>query len=296
MQTTSKPASSLVIVLLTIAASSVVILSGASALINTARQRGSGESRNVANQLADSALQDGYYRFANASGGSLNSIGQYPLSGLGNSLTAATHGFTVGSSCATLASDAEPVDPDCPTYQVAVRSVVTPAVPATGYTYTSRDLPTSEPIKLWLPSFSGIITFNSSACVGCAFTLEGLDQNGNLILGQTYTLNGTQSLVNTSIKSVRVTATNYNTAVNGTAHRAAFTVSSPNAFTIGTGFTSIEATGIATDGTTVRKLAIFRLSDTTSIGNPKAINKSLKTITQQFAPEGYCKPVADACR
>ncbi|CAN5176472.1 hypothetical protein BH11PAT4_BH11PAT4_3130 [soil metagenome] len=296
MHHTSKQASSLVIVLLTIAASSVVILSGAGALINTARQRGSNESRNVANQMADSALQDGYYRFANATAGtgSLTSIGQYGTPA-GQNLAPTTHGPKTGTNCVGFASDAETVDTNCATYQLAVRAVVTPETPSTGYTYTSQDFPVNQAIKIWLPSFTGSVTFTVTSCSGCSFTMQELNAAGTVI-GGPYTVTNFQTVVNNQVRAVNITATNYNTAVNGTVHHNVMKVSSSTAFTVGVGFTTIEATGVAADGTTVRKLAIFRVFDTTSIGATPAVNKTLKTITQQFTPEGYCKPVADACR
>ncbi len=298
MNTTRKPASSLVIVLLTVAAASVVILSGAGALINTARQRGSAESRTTASLMADSALQDGYYRFANAAG-SLTTLGQYGTVGVGQQLTAKTHGYTAGSSCSTLASDAQSVDTGCPTYELAVRTVLTPQNPQTvGYTYTSRDLPLNQTIKIQLPYFSMSITFTVTSCAGCTFTFEELNSGGGVIHSGTG-VSTFYTVTDFSTKALNITATNYNTGVNGTTHHNVLTATSPsnsNFFTIGTGFTAIEATGVAADGTKERKLAIIRLFDTPSIGATPAIGKTLKTISQQFTPDGYCSPLADLCR
>lgn len=297
MNTTRKPASSLVIVLLTIAAASVVILSGAGALINTARQRGSAESRTNATLMADSALQDGYYRFANAAG-SLSTLGQYgSLNGV--QLSPVTHGYTKGSSCSTLASDAQSVDTGCSTYQLAVRTVLTPQNPQTvGYTYTSRDLPLNQAVKVLLPSFNLSVTFTVTSCVGCTFSFEELNAAGAVIHAGTG-VSTFYTVTDGATKALNITATNYNTALNGSSHHNVLKATSPsnsNFFTIGTGFTTIEATGIAADGTKERKLAIIRLFDTPSIGATPAVSKSLKTISQQFTPDGYCTPLADLCR
>jgi hypothetical protein len=299
--------SSLVIVLLSIAASSVVILAGAGALINTVRQRGSTESRFVAEQMADSALQLAYFLYENRSRGGLpQNHEQYGTpAGTGQDLFAKKHGFTPGTECKEFntSTTVTTIDAACPSFDLAVRTVVTPQDPTVGYAFSSREipiLPGNTYVRMRLPAFTSTVTLrvNTLACNGCTFEVQPLNAaaaavGGPLILGPNPVFLNTGQ----GIAFFNIRATNYNTGTNGTNHRQVVTITSPDPFTVSTGFISIDATGLAADGTRVGKLAIIRRYDTTDMADTTpSISKRLKTITQQFTPAGYCSPTPDVCR
>lgn len=282
----SRKASSLVYVLVTIAAVSAVILAGSATLISSARQRNAIDSGLIAEQMARSAAQEGLLRLSLASKDGNLTKGDYgTLVNTPYSLTAATHGFATGTSCGTLASDTGTVDTDCARYKIAVRQNI--GITNGSFTYSTREFPTGTARVLNIASNASQITFQPTVGTSMSYILCNPNCTGSPITAPQV------SVPAGAATAIQITLTYTNPASHGTI----MTVTSVGQAVIDKGFTSIEATGIAPDGTQRTFLATVRTNDSLKPGDPLIpTNRFFGPTSSSFSSLGICQPDPTGCK
>ncbi len=252
----TRRASSLVLVTLTMAAVAVVILAGSRALVQSLRTRSNLDSISNARALAEAAIQEGMQRARKGDpDGGLANYNQY---GSWNvdlaTLEPVTRGFST-TDCTTVA-EVNYVE-SCGTYQLAVRTVVK----ATSYSFQAQDLPDGFKVLLDVPR-AGSMGFRirtNTSFSGLQFDIE--QYNGST-WGAALTNQRDLSVSNT-VQAIALTVRYGVSATPPTATDAVIIVESTGggdgaAFAIQKGFTTVEGTGLAADGTQYRSVAILR--------------------------------------
>jgi hypothetical protein len=220
--------------------------------------------------MRQSALQEGLARYTK------QGITEYGV-GSGASLAPRIRGFQAGTACQQFVVDSGLItnqlpagDSDCGQYELAIRKNVT----TTRYTYKVQDiydglvLPVTGNASL---VFTGLTSVLTSATLAC----------------QPTACSGTYPVViTTNATTITITGPVFAAGVKPTDDALVVTsVISDQTFTIGKGFTTIEATGFAPDGSESRSLTIIRPSGTVTA-----------LTTQRFNVQGICQPSADSCR
>ena len=284
----SRSASSLVYVLLTLAAISIVILTGVSALIASSRQRSALASADVATSMAESAVHDGLLRVNSAVLSVYGEYGTYVAQPY--SLASKVRGFAPNTNCATLAAEGAAIDSDCPSYSLAIRKFVS----ASTYTYSSREFPNDVQVSLPILNNSGtmFMTLLAPPSVVTGMTYQLCNVGG--CAAPVATTAGFAVVPGTTQLNLTV---NYDPSAITHSNILRLDSNSGN-FTISRGFTAIEATGIAPDGTVQRLLATVRLNDTVSPSSvlPPTTTYYRFRTANLFTAQGVCFPDANACR
>jgi|GEM_PF-4427038 len=275
--------SSLVFVLLTMAVVSVILLAGSSALLSAARQRSALESSHIADEMQQSAVQEGFSRIQ--SGTTEYGVGD------STNLTPRIRGFQTGTTptCSQLVQDGvlsqyvqlPTPDSNCPHYELTIRRFVNTA----SYTYQNQDINPGGAGTITLAvKNTATITFAAITSALSSFTFVSCDATNTCTAPQT----GAQFSTSNAAK---VILSNY-TYFGGTAPANTVNVLTATAqsgtFTLDKGFTTMEATGVAADGTQTRTLTIIRPSGTLT-----------SPTTETFTQYGLCVPdttPSTACR
>ena len=261
--------SSLVFVLLTLAVISVVLLAGSAALLSAARQRSALENGKVADQMRQSALQEAFARIK-------QSVTVYGVAGSGTNLTPRIRGYS-DANCQTLIPDGVIAitaqlpsgNSDCPHYELAMRNTVT----TSKYVFEVQDLQSSAVLTITgnaTLNFTAISTGLTSATITCL----PVACSGSSLPPFVTATNPTQVTLSNMVFAATAKPSDPALQVNN--------VLSGVPFTITKGFTTIEATGAAADGTESRSLTIVRPSGTVT-----------SLTTERFNAAGLCFPDTD---
>ena len=282
------PGSALLLTLLIMVSVSSIVLGSAKAVNDSTRIVGATDSAILAEQMAQSGIEEGFNRLSQSATSATN--GDYGVGAVydavyGNtySLTPMRRGFKQGTKCQTIISDSTPtnsaIDQNCPYYDLTIRSMVSisndtsKSYAAQTFDINGRDLPVGGSLTLPISQFQGgyftikpTYVGGASGSMACqAFnasnnpvsTLEGCPKNniGLFIVS---------SLGN--VRSIQLT-------VDKPLDSATVIYAQPSPLTIGKGFTTIDAIGYA--GGVQKRLMMTVPKDPT-------IKRNLANITQGF--------------
>ncbi len=253
----NRPASSLVLVTLSMAAVAVVILAGSRALIQSLRTRSSLDSASNARVLSEAAIQEGMQRVRKGAAGGLDGYGQY---GTWNLEQATLEPLTRGFSDANCSQVVEKnYTTDCGTYKVAVRTIVK----GDTYDYQVQDLPGGSELDLVIAK-PGRLGFTLRTSVDGVLAQARFDIQVYIAGRWSQKQRGvTNYSVPTTATAFRITmnyggATPSATDVALTAEQNGTLTVSGDQFAIQKGYTTIEGTGLAADGSQYRTVVVFR--------------------------------------
>jgi len=282
----SRSGSSLVFVLLMMAVISVILLAGSSALLNAARQRSALESSHIAVEMQQSAMQEGLLRLQ---GGTT----EYGV-GTSASLTARIRGFQTGTTpaCSQWVQDgtgsqyAQLTTPDsnCPYYELTIRRFVI----ANSYTYQNQDInPNGAGTVTLTIKGTAEITFTANPAALATFSAVFCDTNNVCQPAQ----NGVNSFP--TLSAGTVTFSNYvytagTTPTNTTDVMTAAAQAGTGPFILDKGYTTMETTGVAADGTQSSSLTIIRPSGTVTTPTTETFN-ALGLCSPDTTPPTACR-------
>lgn len=285
-----KPGISLVVVLITIALVTAVLLTGAAALLSVSRQRAAIQSAGVAELQAQAALEEARARLNDPA---LLVDGEYGVkSGSALLVSEARHrGYRSDSSCQRYVADGSTsqtsqlpsFDPNCPSYQLSIRRFVEPPISGGGrsYTYKPEDFHNGQlDIIVRTPASQGVqLTGTSSPIANMTYQFCTSETDDNSCQAPQQSSSFTAIDAGLTIRRIRLSNVPLGTGL--TVQHS----NNTNPFVVSKGFTTAEAVGVAPDGSTRRYLIVRRPSGTVT-----------KPLSGTFTAAGLCEPDNDACR
>jgi hypothetical protein len=172
--TSRRVGSALLMTTVVVAAATTIILVGAKELINSARHSTVTDQAVLADNMARAALQEGQLLY-NKSQLPASNAGEYGVRTVtANNYTLFPYrrGFVSGTNCtqpsSTYDARSATIDPDCPYYDLSVRSIVSYTTNANGFALTTRELPPAVEVLIPLPVNPGI-TFTVNTALGVTY-------------------------------------------------------------------------------------------------------------------------------
>jgi len=293
-----KRASALLTILLTATAIGSVALVVAKSIIDLSHQQNNADASRSAFYIARSGIEEGLLRYRRSP--STLQLGEYgdnargnlTLSGADYSLKAMRRGFKPGTNCLTLGSDvtqttATGYDPDCPYYDLAVRTIV--ALPTTAnVAYSPRELPLGKTIVLNIPEISDFVFPVVGINTQVAYTTySGYDASGATVGSGTVVAGNAGTVLAGSIPTIKsITFTVQNSPLGS----LQVINTGSGILAIGKGYTTIDTVGYVGD-VERRMLMTVREQDGNSPDGAGGFNRtvSLVEFAQSFNDFGVIR-------